>query len=104
MIIGSRQKMNATENDIIIKIRDREISRAEVVKSLVVHIDRHLSWAVHIFIRFQKRFLPLLARLNVPDRPFMTCKTAVQVYSALIYSLTLTTTARSGTNWETQLP
>ena len=62
MIIGSRQKMNATENDIIIKIRDREISRAEVVKSLGVHIDRHLSWAEHID-KISKRFFPLLARL-----------------------------------------
>ena len=32
MIIGSRQRMNATQNDIAIRIRDREINRADVVK------------------------------------------------------------------------
>ena len=45
MIIGSRQRMNATQNDIAIRIRDREINRADVVKSLGMHIDRHLSWS-----------------------------------------------------------
>ena len=48
MIIGSRQRMNATQNDIAIKKRDREINRADVVKSLGMHIDRHLSWSEHI--------------------------------------------------------
>ena len=45
MIIGSRQRMNATQNDIAIRIRDHEINRADVVKSLGMHIDRHLSWS-----------------------------------------------------------
>ena len=40
--------MNATQNDIAIRIRDREINRADVVKSLGMHIDRHLSWSEHI--------------------------------------------------------
>ena len=50
MIIGSRQRMNinATQNDIAIRIRDRVINRADVVKSLGMHIDRHLSWSEHI--------------------------------------------------------
>ena len=54
--------MNATQNDIAIRIRDREINRADVVKSLGMHIDRHLSWSEHIHVRFQKKFHPLLAR------------------------------------------
>ena len=48
MIIESRQRMNAIQNDIAIRIRDREINRADVVKSLGMHIDRHLSWSEHI--------------------------------------------------------
>ena len=47
MIIGSRQRMDATQNDIAIRIHDREINRADVVKSLGIHIDRRLSWSEH---------------------------------------------------------
>ena len=78
MIIGSRQRMNATQNDIAIRIRDREINRTDVVKSLGAHIDRHPSWSEHI----PKKFHPLLALKRT--RPFISCKTAVQVYTALI--------------------
>ena len=51
MIIGSRQRMNATQNDIAIRIRDHEINRADIVKSLGMHTDRHLSWSEqdHLF-------------------------------------------------------
>ena len=69
MIIGSRQRMNATQNDIAIRIRDREINRADVVKSLGMHIDRHLSWSEHIH-KISKKFHPLLARLKEPDHLF----------------------------------
>ena len=57
MIIGSRQRMNATQNDIAIRIRDREINRADVVKSLGMHIDRHLSWSEHIHKVSKKNFI-----------------------------------------------
>ena len=56
MIIGSRQRMNATQNDIAIRIRDREINRADVVKSLGMHIDS-IFRGQSISIRFQKNFI-----------------------------------------------
>ena len=73
MIIGSRQKNE--------RYRER-YSRAEVVKSSGVHIDRHLSWAEHIH-KISKKISSAIGALKC-TRPFMTCKTAVQVYSALI--------------------
>ena len=82
MIIGSRQRMNATQNDIAIRIRDREINRADVVKSLGMHIDRHLSWSEHIH-KISKKISFAIGALK-RARPFISCKTAVQVYTALI--------------------
>ena len=82
MIIGSRQRMNATQNDIAIRIRDREINRADVVKSLGMHIDRHLSWSEHIH-KISKKISSAIGALK-RARPFISCKTAVQVYTALI--------------------
>ena len=43
MIIGSRQRMSVTHSDIAIMIRDREINRVDVINSLCVYIDSHLS-------------------------------------------------------------
>ena len=82
MIIGSRQRMNATQNDIAIRTRDREINRADVVKSLGMHIDRHLSWSEHIH-KISKKISSAIGALK-RARPFISCKTAVQVYTALI--------------------
>ena len=64
--------MNATQNDIAVRIRDREINRADVVKSLGMHIDRHLSWSEHDIHKILKKFPPLLARLKEPDHLFHT--------------------------------
>ena len=82
MIIGSRQRMNinATQNDIDIRIRDRVINRADVVKSLGMHIDRHLSWSEHIH-KILKKISSAIGALK-RARPFISCKTAVQVYTA----------------------
>ena len=82
MIIGLRQRMNATQNDIAIRIRDREINRADVVKSLGMHIDRHLSWSEHIH-NISKKISSTIGALK-RVRPFISRKTAVQVYTALI--------------------
>ena len=70
MIIGSRQRINATQNDIAFRIRDREINSADVVKSLGMHILIGIFRGQSIFIRFQKKFHPLLARLKEPDHLF----------------------------------
>ena len=81
MIIGSRQRINVTQNkDIAIKIRDREINRADVVKSLGVHIDSHLSWSEHVH-KISKKISSAIGALKWV-RPFISCKTAFQVYSA----------------------
>ena len=80
--MGSRQKMNVTQNDIAIRIRDREINRADVVKSLGMHIDRHLSRSEHIH-KISKKISSAIGALKIA-RPFFSCKTAVQVYTALI--------------------
>ena len=81
MIIGSRQRMNATQNDIAIRIRDREINRADVVKSLGIHIDRHLPWSKHIY-KISKKISSAIGVLK-RARPFISYKTAVQVYILL---------------------
>ena len=82
LITGSRQRMNATQNDIAIRISNREINRADVVKSLSMHIDRHLSWSEHIH-KISKKILSAIGALK-RARPLISCKTAVQVYTALI--------------------
>ena len=48
MIIGSRQRVNASQDNIDIRIDDREVKRIHSTKSLGLHIDSHLTWSVHI--------------------------------------------------------
>ena len=48
MIIRSRQRVNASQDNIDIRIDDREVKRGHSTKSLGLHIDSHLSWSVDI--------------------------------------------------------
>ena len=48
MTIGSRQRITVTYDNMAIKLDGSEINKVETVKSLGVHIDKHLSWSVHI--------------------------------------------------------
>ena len=48
MVIGSRQKLRAIDGEIDITINGNELNRADSVKSLGIHIDKHLTWSVHI--------------------------------------------------------
>jgi hypothetical protein len=48
MIIVSRQKIKVIDGEINIKINDNKINMVDIVKSLGLHIDEHLSWALHI--------------------------------------------------------
>ena len=48
MIIGSRQRVNASQDNIDIRIDDREVKRVHSTKSLGLHIDSHLTWSVQI--------------------------------------------------------
>ncbi len=82
MTIGSRQKIRAIDDEIIIKINEREINRVDSVKSLGVHIDNHLAWTTHID-KISKKIASAIGALK-RIRPYITTSTAVQVYQALI--------------------
>ena len=65
-----------------IKLDGSEINKVETVKSLRVHIDKHLLWSVHIE-KITKKIASAIGALK-HIRPLITTKTAVQVYQALI--------------------
>ncbi len=48
MVIGSQQKLKSIDSEINIRMNENEITRVESVKSLGVHIDKHLTWHDHI--------------------------------------------------------
>ena len=78
MTIGSRQRIGVTHDNMAIKLDGSEINKVETVKSLGVHIDKHLSWSVHIEKTTKKIASAIGALKRI--RPFITTKTAVQVY------------------------
>ena len=82
MIIGSRQRVNAFQDNIDIRIDDREIKRVHSTKSLGLHVDSHLTCLVHIEKVCKKITLEIGALKRI--RSFITTKTAVKVYFALI--------------------
>ena len=82
MTIGSRQRINATQGSITIKLDGSEINKVDTVKSLGVHIDKHLSWSTHIE-KITKKIASAIGALK-RVRPFVSTRTAVQVYQALI--------------------
>ena len=83
MIIGSRQRINANQdNNMSIRIDDHEINRVHSVKSLGLYIDSHLTWSLHIEKICKKISSAIGALKRV--RSCITTKTAIQVYSALI--------------------
>jgi hypothetical protein len=82
MTIGSRQRINATQDSITIKLDGSEINKVDTVKSLGVHIDKHLSWSTHIG-KLTKKISSAIGALK-RIRPFVSTRTAVQVYQALI--------------------
>ena len=82
MTVGSRQRITDTHDNMAIKLDGSEINKVETVKSLGVHIDKHLSWSVHIE-KITKKIASAIGALK-RIRPFITTKMAVQVYQALI--------------------
>ena len=82
MTIGSRQRIGVTHDNMTIKLDGSEINKVETVKSLGVHIDKHLSWSVHIE-KITKKIASAIGALK-HVRSFITTKTAVQIYQALI--------------------
>ena len=82
MMIGSRQRINASQNNIDIRIDDREVKRVHSTKSLGLHIDSNLTWSVHIEKVCKKISSAIGALKRI--RSFITTRTAVEVYFALI--------------------
>ena len=82
MAIGSRQKIRAIDDEITIKINEREINRVDSVKSLGVYIDNHLTWEKHVDKMLDKIASAIGALKRI--RPYITTNTAVEVYQALI--------------------
>ena len=82
MTIGSRRRIGVTHDNMTIKLDGSEINKVETVKSLGVHIDKHLSWSVHIG-KITKKIASAIGALK-RVRSFITTKTAVQIYQALI--------------------
>ena len=82
MAIGSRQKIRDIDDEITIKINEREINRVDSVKSLGVYIDNHLTWKKHVD-KISKKIASAIGALK-RFRPYITTNTAVQVYQALI--------------------
>ena len=65
-----------------IRIDDREMNRVYSVKSLGLHIDRHLTRSGHIEKVCKKISSAIGALKRI--RSFITAKTAIQVSTALI--------------------
>jgi hypothetical protein len=82
MIIGSRQKIRVIDGEINIKINDNKINRVDIVKSLGLHIDEHLSWSVHIR-KLCKKIASAIGALK-RIRPLIATDIAIQVYQSLI--------------------
>ena len=82
MAIGSRQKITAIDDEITIKINEREINRVDSVKCLGVYIDNHLTWKKHVD-KISKKIASAIGALK-RIRPYIRTNTAVQVYQALI--------------------
>ena len=67
MIIGSRQRVNASQDNIDdIRIDDREVKKVHSTKSLGLHIDSHLTWSVHIG-KVCKKISSAIGALNALD-------------------------------------
>ena len=82
MTVGSRQRVAVTHNNMAIKLNGSEINKVETVKSLGVHFNKHLSWSAHIE-KITKKIASAIGALK-RIRPFITTKTAAQVYPASI--------------------
>ena len=95
MIIGSRQRLSAQNEDVVIRIDDQIIKQVvELTKSLGVTIDAQLTWCKHVEEVCKKVSSAIGALKRV--RPFIPKETAIQIYNALIVPY-LIIAARFGT-------
>ena len=82
LLVSGEGLLHACISSMTIKLDEIEIKKVETVKSLGVHIDKHLSWSVHIE-KITKKIASAIGALK-RVRSFITTKTAVQIYQALI--------------------
>ena len=86
MVIGSLQRVRASENEEIkVEINVKSITRVHKVKSLGLLIDEHLTWKDHVDEVVKKISKATRALKRV--RPFISVKTALQIYHVLIRPL-----------------
>jgi len=81
MIIGSRQKLQTQSDEFDIEIDGEKIKRVDHTKSLGLTVDDQLSWSKHVEEISKKVSTSIGALKHV--RPFISTKTAVQIYNAL---------------------
>ena len=79
MVIVSHQRVRASGNE---EINGKSITRVHKVKSLGLSIDEHLTWKDHVdeIVNEISKTIGALKRV----RPFVSVKTALQIYHALI--------------------
>jgi hypothetical protein len=83
MIIGSRQKLTAHNNEKIdIKLNNEKIKQVDKAKSLGVTIDNNLSWGEHVG-EISKKLASAIGALK-RARPYISQESAIKIYEALI--------------------
>ena len=75
MIIGSRQRLSVQNEDVVIRIEDKNIKQVEHTKYMGVTIDAQLTWCKHFEEMCQKvsstigalkRVRPFIPKKNLP--------------------------------------
>ena len=83
MVIGSNQRLHSfSNNQINIDIDAKLITKVNEAKSLGVIINEHLSWSSHIGDLSEKISSAIDALKRM--RPYISERTALQIYQALI--------------------
>ena len=85
MVIDSHQRVLASGNEEInVEMSGKSSTAVHKVKSLGLLIDEHLTWKDHVDETVKKISKAIGALKRV--RPFISVKTALQIYHALIRS------------------
>ena len=83
MVIGSNQRLNSfSDNQVNVEIDAKLITKVKDAKSLGVIIDEHLSWSNHVGDLSEKISSAIGALKRI--RPYISKRTALQIYQALI--------------------
>ena len=83
MVIGSNQHLNSfSDNQVNVEIDAKLITKVKEAKSLGLIIDEHLSWSNDIG-DLRKKISSAIGALK-RIRPYISKRTALQIYQALI--------------------